>query len=96
MIRPSSVPIRSCMGCGERAPQGELLCLASAPSGALQVVERQQRTGRTGYLHDHLGCWERFAARKGPVRSLRRNVDKQIRIAVLQELKRTGLAGSMR
>lgn len=96
MIRPSSVPIRSCMGCGERAPQAELLCVTTSPAGALQLVEQRRRTGRTGYLHDRLGCWERFAARKGPLRSLRRNVDKQARMMVLQGLKAAESAGSMR
>ncbi len=85
------------MGCGERAPQDTLLCVGSTPSGGLQLVDRRrQRTGRTGYLHESRGCWERFAARKGPLRSLRRNVDKQTRMAVLRGLTVTEPAGSMR
>jgi len=84
------------MGCGERAAQHEFLCVTSAPDGGLRLVERRRRTGRTGYLHDRLGCWERFAARKGPVRSLRRNVDRETRMAVLRGLKAAEPAGSMR
>ena len=89
-------PIRSCIGCGERAPQQELLCLVSAPDGTLRVVDRRRRTGRTAYLHDRLGCWERFAGRKGAVRSLRRSVDKHARIALVQGLKATAPAAMMR
>jgi predicted RNA-binding protein YlxR (DUF448 family) len=89
-------PIRSCIGCGERAPQRELLCLSSAPDGALRIVDRWRRMGRSGYLHDRLACWERFASRKGPVRSLRRSVDKSTRMALVQVLKATEPAATMR
>ncbi len=96
MIRVPHSPIRSCVGCGERAAQAELLCLSSAPDGTLCIVDRRRRTGRTGYLHDDPACWERFAARKGPVRSLRRSVDKSTRIALVQVLKATEPAANMR
>lgn len=65
----------------------ELLRLSSVPDGSVQVVDGITGSGRSGYLHRYPECWERFAARKGPVRSLRRNVDKNVRIAVVQRLK---------
>jgi predicted RNA-binding protein YlxR (DUF448 family) len=94
--RVPHAPIRSCSGCGERAPQRELLCLSISPGGGLRMVDRRRRTGRTAYLHDRPACWERFASRKGPVRSLRRSVDKSTRIAVLQVLKAGEPAATMR
>ena len=96
MSRVRQVPIRSCIGCGERAPQRELLCLRGSPDGTLRIVDRRRRTGRTAYLHDRLGCWERFAARKGAVRALRRSVDKRARIALVQGLKAIEPAATMR
>ncbi len=96
MSRVPLTPIRSCVGCGARAPQPELLCLVSAVDGALRLVSRRRRTGRTAYLHDRLACWERFAARKGAVRSLRRSVDKGARIELVQGLKAAELAATMR
>jgi predicted RNA-binding protein YlxR (DUF448 family) len=89
-------PVRSCVGCGERAPQQDLLCLALAPDGSLRIVDRRRRMGRTAYLHHRPACWERFTARKGPVRSLRRSVEKSARIAVVHGLKATEPAGTMR
>ncbi len=76
------------MGCGGRTPQAALLRVALVARGQLQVVGRQ-RTGRTGYLHRQHECWERFMARKGPVRSLACKVDKAARASFVQELKRT-------
>jgi predicted RNA-binding protein YlxR (DUF448 family) len=81
-------PVRMCMGCGGRAPQRDLLRLAVATDGTLAVVAGRQHSGRTGYVHPKRECWERFAARKGPLRSLGRTLDKASRVALVQQLKR--------
>jgi predicted RNA-binding protein YlxR (DUF448 family) len=86
MSRTGHVAVRTCIGCGVRAPQQELLCVASVSDGTLQIVDGRRRLGRTGYLHRRHECWERFAARKGAVRSLGRNVEKSVRMAVVQKL----------
>ncbi len=79
------------MGCGARAPQGELLRIARRADGTLQVVHTPP-AGRTGYLHRSGQCWERFAARKGPLRSLGHTVDKAVRLDLVQELTRQSSA----
>jgi len=83
------VPVRTCMGCGQRAPQSTLLRLTVAPDGSLVVVARTPPCGRCGYLHRRPDCWHHFAARKGPIRSLRRSVDKTTRLAFVQGLEAT-------
>lgn len=87
MTRPRHVPVRSCIGCGARAPQAELLRVASTADGGLQLLTGRAHAGRSGYLHPDVACWERFAARKGPVRSLRQTVDKVRRLIFVQGLK---------
>lgn len=81
------VPVRMCVGCGTRAPQAALLRFASQPDGALALVTQRSHHGRTGYLHPQVPCWERFASRGGPLRSVGRNVDKPRRLIFVQELK---------
>ena len=81
------VPIRMCVGCGTRARQAALLRLVGAPDGALMLVARRWPPGRTAYLHPRAACWERFASRGGPLRSLGRNVDKPRRTTFVHELK---------
>lgn len=78
-----------CLGCGERAPQAELVRIAAGADGGLRLVGGNPSPGRTGYLHPAPTCWERFAARKGPVRSLRRSVDRVARQALLESLRKT-------
>jgi predicted RNA-binding protein YlxR (DUF448 family) len=84
------IPVRTCVGCGTRAPQGALLRFSSAPDGSLTLVLHATLHGRTAYLHPQPGCWERFASRGGRLRSLGRTVDKPPRLALVHELKAAG------
>jgi predicted RNA-binding protein YlxR (DUF448 family) len=83
-------PVRTCVGCGTRAPQAALLRFSSAPDGRLSLISRGAARGRTGYLHPQLGCWERFASRGGRLRSLGQTVAKAQRLTFVQELKAAG------
>jgi uncharacterized protein len=66
-----SEPIRTCAGCGRKAPKGELVrftadtgLLAHSPRGA----------GRGAYTCRRLACFERAAARRAFNRTLRQTV----------------------
>jgi predicted RNA-binding protein YlxR (DUF448 family) len=65
------VPIRSCAGCGRKAPQDELLRFA-APDGVLRPAPRG--AGRGVYTCRRLACFERAASRRAFNRTLRRTV----------------------
>lgn len=83
-------PVRTCAGCGTRAPQAVLLRFSSTPDGRLTLVLPGAARGRTGYLHPQFGCWERFASRGGRLRSLGQTVAKPQRLTFVQELKAAG------
>lgn len=80
------VPIRTCMGCGAAAPQSGLLRVVRSSDGALQLDAPRRVGGRGGYLHRRRDCWDRFAKRKGPLRSLRTSVDRPARAALVATL----------
>ena len=63
-------PVRTCVGCGGRAPQRALLRFAGGPAG-LHLDGRRRAPGRGAYLHASPECWRAFTRRRGPVRSLR-------------------------
>ena len=67
----SHVPIRTCTGCGRKAPQPELLRFA-APAGTLIPLPRGG--GRGAYTCRRLACFERAATRRAFNRTLRRTV----------------------
>jgi uncharacterized protein len=64
-------PVRSCVGCGRKAPQRELLRFV-ADDGLLVPGER--RPGRGAYTCRRLSCFERALSRRAFNRALRRSV----------------------
>jgi predicted RNA-binding protein YlxR (DUF448 family) len=66
------VPIRTCAGCGRRAPKRELVRLV-ARDGVLVEAE-PGAPGRGVYTCRRLSCFERAAARRAFARTLRASV----------------------
>ena len=63
-------PIRTCIGCGERAAKTELIrVVAAGDEIAPDIAARLP--GRGAYLHPSLACLERAQRRKAFTRALR-------------------------
>jgi predicted RNA-binding protein YlxR (DUF448 family) len=73
-------PIRSCAGCGRRAPKRELVRFV-AVDGALTPAERAP--GRGVYTCRRLSCFERASARRAFNRTLRSTVRVDPKLAAL-------------
>ena len=73
-------PIRSCIGCGRKAPQHEFLRFV-AKNG--RVVAGAKEPGRGAYTCPRLSCFERAVARRAFNRTLRRNVRVEPELASL-------------
>lgn len=71
-------PIRTCVGCGARAPQAALIRFVAA-ADALALDEPRRAGGRGAYLHREERCWSVFARRRGVVRSLRSSPQRAAR-----------------
>jgi uncharacterized protein len=65
------VPIRTCAGCGRKAPQAELVRFV-AKEGVLAPGRREP--GRGVYVCRRRPCFERAAARRAFSRTLRQTV----------------------
>jgi predicted RNA-binding protein YlxR (DUF448 family) len=65
-----STPIRTCAGCGRKAPQGELQRFTAADG----VLTPGHRAGRGVYTCKRLSCFERAASRRAFNRTLRQTV----------------------
>jgi predicted RNA-binding protein YlxR (DUF448 family) len=89
MKRGRHIPLRSCVGCGQRAPKSELIRFVYGHAG-LEADPTGNRAGRGAYLHRDLACWQAFEARKGPVRSLRRSAARAQREALVRQLQTAG------
>jgi predicted RNA-binding protein YlxR (DUF448 family) len=64
-------PIRSCVGCGRKAPQSELLRFVAEEG---RLVPGAGKPGRGVYTCRRLPCFERAVARRAFNRTLRRTV----------------------
>jgi predicted RNA-binding protein YlxR (DUF448 family) len=73
-------PIRSCIGCGRKAPQGELLRFAAKDR---RLVPGPGEPGRGAYTCRRLSCFERAVSRRAFNRTLRRNVQVDPELASL-------------
>ena len=73
-------PIRSCIGCGRKAPQEELLRFAAA---AGQLVPGTGVPGRGAYTCRRLACFERAVSRRAFNRTLRKTVQIDQKLASL-------------
>lgn len=75
-----SEPTRSCIGCGRRAPQSELLRFVAQDG---RVVAGAKEPGRGAYTCRRLSCFERAVARRAFNRTLRRNLRVEPELASL-------------
>ena len=66
-------PVRTCAGCGRKAPQAELVRFA-APEGTLQADPARRLPGRGVYTCARTDCFEQAAGRGAFSRTLRRSV----------------------
>ena len=65
-----AVPVRTCIGCGERAAKPDLVRVVAAGDELVPDVA-MRLPGRGAYLHRSLACLERAQRRKAFPRALR-------------------------
>lgn len=64
-----AAPVRTCIGCGARADQGELVRLRI--EGERVVIDHRRVGGRGAWMHASAGCLERAARRRAFARAFR-------------------------
>ncbi len=75
-----SEPIRTCAGCGRKAPQAELLRFVVLEG---TLTHSPQGPGRGVYTCRKLACFERARERRAFARTLHRNVQVDPKLARL-------------
>ena len=89
-----SEPVRTCLGCRDRAPQAELLRVV-ADAGSVRADPRRALPGRGAYLHPDAECVQRAVRRRAFGRALRAEVDTAAAGRVLTEHLRASEEGSI-
>ena len=81
------MPIRTCVGCGQRDLQSVMVRVTRDEGGYLTIDAKRRLNGRGGYLHRAENCLENFARRKGLIRALGANVDRKARSVLVERLR---------
>ena len=76
----SHTPVRTCAGCGRRAPQSELLRFVAVDG---RVAPGRSLPGRGAYTCRRLACFERAVTRRAFNRAFRRTVEVEPALARL-------------
>jgi predicted RNA-binding protein YlxR (DUF448 family) len=87
-LRRRHVPLRTCLGCGERDTKKNLSRFVRREDGALEPAAEAR--GRGGYLHRREECWRAFLKRKGLGRALRAEVAPGAREELVRRLRSEG------
>jgi predicted RNA-binding protein YlxR (DUF448 family) len=66
----TAAPVRTCVGCGERTAQRDLVRLRI--EGERVIVDRRRAGGRGAWLHADATCLEKALRRRAFARALRR------------------------
>lgn len=73
------VPIRTCLGCGEKRPKWELLRVVLLPDGRVRFDPDQRLPGRGAYLCPRQECIRRALRRKRLAKALGKGVPSELR-----------------
>jgi predicted RNA-binding protein YlxR (DUF448 family) len=86
------MPARTCVGCGKRELQSQLLRFALGPDGLLVVGPGN---GRGGYLHLRRRCVQDFLKMRSRfVRSLRAVVSQEVRARLIAQIENSAVLPS--
>jgi predicted RNA-binding protein YlxR (DUF448 family) len=77
-------PQRTCLGCGDRDDQKNLIRISIGAGG--ELITDKKGYGRGGYLHHRHDCWQAFVRRKNTHRAFRMNISKEAKQKLIQVL----------
>ena len=84
LARDEHRPQRTCLGCGGRDDQKNLIRMSIGADG--ELITDQRGYGRGGYLHHRHDCWQAFVGRKNTHRTFRVNISKEAKQKLIQVL----------
>lgn len=77
-------PERTCLGCGDKDDQINLIRITIGADG--ELISDPRGYGRGGYLHHRHDCWQAFLRRKNTQRGFRVNISKEAKQKLIQIL----------
>ena len=86
MAAVKKVPMRQCVGCGEKKPKKELIRIVRPEGEAVSVDRTGRKNGRGAYICPKLSCLETAVKKKALERSLSAEITGETLEALKKEL----------
>ena len=86
MAAVKKVPMRQCVGCGEKKPKKELIRIVRPEGESVSVDRTGRKNGRGAYICPKLSCLETAVKKKALERSLSAEITGETLEALKKEL----------
>ncbi len=87
MLKQRKVPVRMCIGCGEKRPKKEMLRIVRTPEGEFHVDATGRQNGRGCYICPKAECMDAMCKQKRLARSYEMNVEQAVYDSLKEEFK---------
>lgn len=81
------VPLRQCLGCGERKTKKELIRVIRTPQGAIELDFTGRKNGRGAYLCNCAECLGKARKKNTLARALKQEVSNEIYDQLLAQME---------
>jgi predicted RNA-binding protein YlxR (DUF448 family) len=78
-VKSRHVPLRTCLACGVKQPQRQLVRIVRASSEGVEIDFKRVKHGRGGYLCHSRECWQRIWEKGLLERAFRTAIPSQAR-----------------
>lgn len=77
-VRPKKVPMRQCMGCGEKKEKKDLIRIIRTPDEEIVLDVTGKKNGRGAYLCDSISCLSMARKKKAIDRALNMTIPEDV------------------
>ena len=77
-VRPKKVPMRQCMGCGEKKEKKDLIRIIRTPDEEIVLDVTGKKNGRGAYLCDSISCLSKARTKKAIDRALNMTIPEDV------------------
>lgn len=82
---PKKIPMRMCLGCGEKRPKRELIRIVRSPEGAFSLDPTGRKNGRGCYICGKTACFDTVCRQKKLARSYGPGIGQSVYDQLMRE-----------
>ena len=87
-MKPRKIPMRMCLGCGERKPKTEMIRAVRSPEGDISLDFTGKKAGRGAYICRSAECFDKARRARRFEKSFSCRIDDSVYEVMADELGR--------